>query len=111
VTPKKQKPSRIPSQSRSAKPKPIVRQRPVVQDPTKAIIKPETAPKITPPSFFDTHKANRESKRTAGFSGSISARSLLRDRSMLRQAIVVKEILDQPIALRDAETMPGSMPN
>lgn len=110
---KQQKPSRIPSQSRPSNPQPAMRQRPVVQSPTKPIARPGTAPKpaAAPPVIpTATRPSPRPASRSSGFSGATNARSLLRDRSMLRQAIVVKEILDAPIALRDQEYLPGQMP-
>lgn len=42
-------------------------------------------------------------------SSEITARSLLRNRRLTRQAIIAREILDSPIALRDAQNAPGSM--
>lgn len=42
-------------------------------------------------------------------SSEITARSLLRNRRLTRQAIIAREILDSPIALRNAQSVPGSM--
>lgn len=106
---KQQKPSRIPSQSRPSAPQPAMRQRPVVQSPTQPIARPATAPKpAAPPPAIPS--ATRPSSRSSVYSEAINAKSLVRDRSTLRQAIVVKEILDAPIALRDEQNMPGQMP-
>lgn len=110
---KQQKPSRVPSQSRQATPKPVVRQRPVVQSPAQPIIRTGSAPKpaAAPPAIpAVTPSVSRSAPRKSVYSGTSGVKSLLRDRSMLRQAIVVKEILDAPIALRDQESLPGQMP-
>ncbi len=50
------------------------------------------------------HLSKPEQTRTVG-----SARSMLRSRTSLKQAMVLREILDTPIALRDQDIASGSL--
>ncbi|MFG0246363.1 MAG: hypothetical protein ACF8MF_09990 [Phycisphaerales bacterium JB052] len=51
---------------------------------------------------------SKQGNRQAASPG-ISARSMVRDRKQIRQAIVLRELLDSPVALRSADRGPGSM--
>lgn len=63
-------------------------------------IKPGANPIASPRKQSDTDSLLGSSE--------ITARSMLRNRRLTRQAIIAREILDSPIALRDAQDAPGS---
>ncbi len=75
-----------------------------------SITKPKARPAQKQPGAPLLQESARPSSRLLGLGTPVSVHSLLRDPSMLRQAIIAKEILDAPIALRQEQHMPGSMP-
>lgn len=53
--------------------------------------------------------AGTKAKRKPQSGPGLSARAMLRNHNAIRQAIVVREVLDSPIALREPESGPGSL--
>ncbi len=68
--------------------------------PTSAAAQPLTSAEVLTP---------RGATRTQNADAPMRARDLLRDRRHTRQAIVINELLGQPIALRDPDSGPGSV--
>jgi hypothetical protein len=99
----------------------VERQQPRFQTPPRVPqVRPAQAPRpvpvptATPPapaapvSAYDTTPSPIRSRSIVG-DNAISARAMLRDPRLARQAIVAREILDAPIALRDPDTAPGNV--
>ncbi len=93
---------RVPTPPRVPQARPAQAPRPV---PVPTVTTP--AP-VAPVSAYDTTPSPIRSRSIVG-DNAISARAMLRDPRLARQAIVVREILDAPIALRDPDTAPGNV--
>lgn len=70
--------------------------------------RPDPKPAVRKAGVIETNRG-RTQKTRKPMAANQSARSMLRSRSAIRQAIILREILDAPIALRDQDVASGSL--
>lgn len=114
-SPKPNRPTVIPASSQRRNQPAASRSAAPIQVPPTKIEAPSTEPvsDVAAASLRDLRKnrPNRGGIQSAESQGSMqSARGMLRDRKQIRQAIVLREVLNAPVALREPDSGPGNLP-
>ena len=109
ATPATQK--QVPARRVTLSPQPA-KQAPVTRTPRdeqRRARTPATGASVQQKSIMAQRPSSPAPAKKRAPSKGISARSMIRDRKQIRQAIVLREMLDSPVALRDANRGPGTL--
>lgn len=99
----------LPTAGQTRRPQIVASSQPT--QPTRRRVKqtrPDPKPAVRQAAVFETNRGQAQKTRKP-MATNQSARSMLRSRSAIRQAMILREILDAPIALRDQDIASGSL--